>query len=298
MNMQLAYLGLRSARRAEWIDFACSILGLDTAEQTEDGVSFRIDEIFWRILVRDGDEESLDFIGWEVPTVNQLHGLFDALERQGLGPEWADEELLADRKVAKLVAVKDPSGLRSEFFVGPRIATHWHHLGIFEQGGYVTGELGLGHIVLAVDDLSESLYFYRDLLGFRVSDHAYIPTPEGGRREVAFLHCNPRHHSIALVPAKVDLRIRHFMLELQGLDDLGRLFDRALEAGIVARSLGRHSNDKMISFYVVTPSGFQVEIGFGGLAIDGPDWYTRYYDGRPSVWGHQVIKGRTIHATD
>ena len=33
-------------------------------------------------------------------------------------------------------------------------------------------------------------------------------------------------------------------------------------------SLGRHTNDEMISFYLRTPSGFDIEYGFGGKTVD------------------------------
>ena len=56
-----------------------------------------------------------------------------------------------------------------------------------------TGEGGLGHIVLIVPDLEAATEFYVRLLGFRHSDDI-----ESGLK-LRFLHCNPRHHTVALV---------------------------------------------------------------------------------------------------
>jgi hypothetical protein len=41
----------------------------------------------------------------------------------------------------------------------------------------------------------------------------------------------------------------------------------------------------MFSFYVVTPSGFMIEYGYGGLVIDDRDWEVRSYP-QLSDWGH------------
>jgi 3,4-dihydroxy-9,10-secoandrosta-1,3,5(10)-triene-9,17-dione 4,5-dioxygenase len=60
-----------------------------------------------------------------------------------------------------------------------------------------------------------------------------------------------------------------------------------LNAGCaLASGLGRHDNDRMFSFYVVSPAGIQVEVGHGArLVTEG--WHdNRRYD-RISLWGHQ-----------
>jgi hypothetical protein len=66
-------------------------------------------------------------------------------------------------------------------------------------------------------------------------------------------------------------------------------FDRAFRAGYaIPNGLGKHDNDKMFSFYMMTPAGFQVEIGCGALEV-GDDWNeNRAYDSI-SLWGHQPI---------
>jgi len=52
------------------------------------------------------------------------------------------------------------------------------------------------------------------------------------------------------------------------------------------RTLGRHQNDRMVSFYGVTPSGFNFEIGWGARQIDDRDWEVRTYRDA-SDWGHR-----------
>ena len=59
------------------------------------------------------------------------------------------------------------------------------------------------------------------------------------------------------------------MVETVSQDNVGLAFDRAWNAGLpIANALGKHDNDKMFSFYVVTPAGFQLEFGHGARTID------------------------------
>ena len=78
------------------------------------------------------------------------------------------------------------------------------------------------------------------------------------------------------------------MLEVESLDDVGATLDVCLERGIRVSSLGLHTNDRMTSFYLQTPSGFEIEYGWNGLLVDDATWTTGVID-RPSVWGHHQL---------
>jgi catechol 2,3-dioxygenase-like lactoylglutathione lyase family enzyme len=113
----------------------------------------------------------------------------------------------------------------------------------------------MGHTVLNVKAPEPLLSFYCGLLGFRVSDYALTPY------KLYFFHINGRHHSFAMVGSGRQ-NLRHFMVEVCSLDDVGQGYDLAeLEEGRVAYTLGRHTNDYMTSFYSHSPSGFFVEYG-------------------------------------
>ena len=115
-----------------------------------------------------------------------------------------------------------------------------------------------------------------------------METDPGQSLELTFLHCNPRHHTIALVPAPAPKRLDHFMLQVDSMEDVGLAYDRAERMGVrIAGSLGRHTNDRMFSFYAHTPSGFQVEFGWGGRTID-ENW-TVVRHKAPSTWGHKSV---------
>ncbi|MGC2590522.1 MAG: VOC family protein, partial [Xanthobacteraceae bacterium] len=145
------------------------------------------------------------------------------------------------------------------------------------------GPLGLGHVVLNVDTaatIDRLMAFYRDTLGFRLTD--YYSQPFVAR----FLHLNPRHHSLAFIQTGKNA-VHHIMMELFSFDDVGQGYDIALgEAGRVATTLGRHTSDFITSFYSWTPSAFMVEYGWGARSIDVETWQAYERKEGPSMWGH------------
>ena len=142
---------------------------------------------------------------------------------------------------------------------------------------------GWGIAVLNVEDVEPLLPFYRDLLGFNVSDFGLTPY------KLYFFHINGRHHSFAMVGSGRKA-LHHFMVEVGSLDDVGQGYDLAqMDEGRIAYTLGRHTNDHMTSFYVNTPSGFFIEYGWGGRVIDPATWQPHETFDGPSLWGHERL---------
>jgi 3,4-dihydroxy-9,10-secoandrosta-1,3,5(10)-triene-9,17-dione 4,5-dioxygenase len=77
------------------------------------------------------------------------------------------------------------------------------------------------------------------------------------------------------------------MLEVDKLDDVGRALERVRKhKAPLSATLGRHMDDEMVSFYVKTPAGFDVELGTEGLQVDDERWVARETTA-VSYWGHQ-----------
>lgn len=67
---------------------------------------------------------------------------------------------------------------------------------------------------------------------------------------------------------------------------MGRALDRAAAHSFsLSSTLGRHTNDKMISFYVRAPGGWDIEFGCEGMLVD-ETFYTGEEITRDSYWGH------------
>ena len=156
------------------------------------------------------------------------------------------------------------------------------------------GGLGLGHAVLPVPDLDGAFHFYTDVLGFLPRGAFRLPTPpEYGPVRIRFLGVNQRHHSLALIPSggQEGSGLVHVMVEVDSLDDVGRALDRVNKAGYhLSSTLGRHTNDKMISFYVRTPGGWDLEFGTEGMLVD-ENTYTAEEMTADSYWGHDWDRG-------
>ena len=286
---RLGYLGFEVSGVAAWQAFATDVLGLEPGVPTASGaLPLRMDELERRILLHEGPGDDLAYAGWEVRDEPSLRALAGRLEAAGVAVREGSAADAAERGVATLLRCADPNGNAVELFVGPRVATAPFRSTRLASG-FVTGDQGLGHLVLITKSLREADRFYRDLLGLRLSDR--IQTRLGGVLpvEIVFLHANPRHHSLAFAEAPLPKRMHHFMLEVGSLDDVGRAYDRCLDAGVpIAQTLGRHPNDRMVSFYARTPSGFDVEFGWGARTIDDATWQARIY-GEISEWGHRPL---------
>jgi 2,3-dihydroxybiphenyl 1,2-dioxygenase len=161
----------------------------------------------------------------------------------------------------------------------------------YVPGGFFTEGVGFGHAVFATTAFDASHAFLVDGLGLAQSDWLEMEIAAGIELEVRFYHCNERHHSIALAkaPFYTPQKLHHIMFETNEHDDVGATFDRVWATDLAIRNgLGRHDNDGMFSFYVVSPAGFQVEIGHGARVISGPWTDNRRYD-RMSRWGHRAV---------
>jgi 2,3-dihydroxybiphenyl 1,2-dioxygenase len=281
MSIQsLGYIGVGTPRASEFEHFGPEILGTPLWTEPKDGVvRLRLDERAYRIAVHPDERDRILYIGWEVAGPRELERDVADLRAKGVEVEMADETMRKARHVEGLARFSDPWGLSHELFHGQR------RLPSFEPArditGFVTGELGLGHVVLILPDLEAATRFFVDVMGFKISDDMVVPLP------VVFLHCNARHHSLAVGTPGPLRGLHHVMLELKDLDDVGRTYDLCKMAGkSFAMELGRHTNDRMTSFYVRTPGGFEIEYGWGGMLIDDATWKVVQWPSG-SVWGHQ-----------
>ncbi|MFM6851892.1 MAG: VOC family protein [Terrabacter sp.] len=266
-----------------WERFGADLLGLQVAQRTADRLTLRMDEYVHRIDIRRADTDGVIALGWDVGSQCALEEITQRLGAAGYEVTQRDAQSAAERGVDGLASFRDPDdnydielfwGLRNaaEPFVSPIGAT------------FVARELGLGHAFQVVRDEETYRRLYFDLLGFRLSDHIDMP---GGVTGV-FTHCNPRHHSFAFAAAPTrPIGIGHLMFEIDDLDVLGRNYDKVLAgAAPILSTFGKHTNDKMISFYVRSPSGFGIEYGIDGILIDDETWLPTRYD-VAHYWGHQ-----------
>lgn len=289
--IRLGYIGLNVSDPEAWKRYAADFIGAAVAAPSPNGVErLRIDDHAWRIALERGDADDLAYLGFEVADRAALEAVKAQLKAHKFAVEDADRGLLAERGVMGLIRCKDPDGLDIEVHYGP---THLTHVPFASPQGvqFVTGDQGLGHVVLTTTDLAATHRFYLDALGFRQADTIRMELGPNFALDLEFYYGNPRHHTLAVapVPGKTPKRTHHLMLQVATLDQVGHALDRAAPTGVaITQTLGRHSNDKMVSFYCATPSGFELEYGFGAITVDAPDWSMARHD-KISSWGHKRV---------
>lgn len=284
----LGYMGIEASDLERWAAFATGILGVEIAERGPDGTLFlQMDDRHHRFAVHPGPADDLAYNGWEVASADELAAIGEQLHAAGVAFEAGGSALRAERAVDGLIWCRDPSGIRTEIFHGARPAAA-PFASPRAISGFMTGEQGLGHAVMAVDDAEATLSFYRDALGFRISDFISFEPQPGLTLDMTFMHCNPRHHSLAFMKRPgAPRRLSHVMIEVGSIDDVGSTFELCERSDVpIAMTLGRHTNDQMFSFYMLVPSGFMLEYGYGGRTVDDATWQVERYDSA-SIWGHR-----------
>jgi 3,4-dihydroxy-9,10-secoandrosta-1,3,5(10)-triene-9,17-dione 4,5-dioxygenase len=311
---QLGYVGLKGPDPKAWLDFATRVVGLMPARAlpgeawsvpgqqgpgpasggsgiAPDGSVFlKADDWQWRVAFHPDAAPGLRYLGFELAGPTELDAALAELAARGISAARATPEEIEARAVHGMAHLRDPAGNRIELFHG--VTRDLRFASPAGVPSFVTGPLGVGHAVLLVPDVEAALGFWCGALGFRLSDYVTFGPGLG----VWFLRCNPRHHSIALCHVGPVSALHHVLFELPDIDDVGRAHDRARAAGLpITTSLGRHANDRMFSFYVKTPAGFDVEIGCQGLLVDDATWTpNRFADG--DIWGHQGLTAEALEA--
>ena len=284
---RLGYIGLNVVDIDAWEPIMIKVLGLEPRPRKPgEPLKLRMDDRHHRFTLYPSKTNSFAYVGWEVDTRADFFAMFEKLKRQGVPVVEGTKEEKRERAVMELMRFPNPDGAMQEIFFGG-VEVNEPFKPSRAISGYRTGDQGLGHILFAASDAEKTVKFYCEQLGFRLSD--YIHWDEA---EATFLHCNPRHHSLAITNPCFGTgagELNHFMLQANSIDDVGRGYDLVQQLGIpLILTLGKHTNDHMTSFYMITPSGFAIEYGYGGREIDDNDWEVKFYDA-PKIWGHNLV---------
>jgi 2,3-dihydroxybiphenyl 1,2-dioxygenase len=277
---ELGYVCFGVSDLAAWRDFAGNLLGLEVFEEAgeTDRLYLRTDYWHHRIVLERSSVDDLTAAGLRVGGPEEFAAIQKVLKDAGIKFETGGKDLARSRRVLELIRLSDPAGNPIEIFHGPRIDPHkpfWP--GRRMHGKFLTGDFGgVGHMILRNAGIDKAYAFYK-LLGMRGSVEYQVPAgPSGEIAEILFMHCNERDHTVAFGPPSKK-SINHLMLEVENIDDVFMTHDLVQASKYpVLISLGKHANDHMFSFYVASPSGFMIEIGWGGRpATHQSEYYTR-----------------------
>ena len=289
-RIRLAYLAIEVRDLAHWRKFAAEMLGLPVPSANSDGsIGLRLDKCAHRLILSEGPHDDIRALGWEVDNAGDFDALIARAAARGAPVTMGDATLCAARRVQRLAFFTGPDAVRNEIVIGLQYADTPFASSLI-PGGFRTAangiDMGLGHAVLVSADPDSAGAFYQEVLSMRLSQHfagTIGPIKIGG----TFLHCNPRHHSLALFRIPHAGRLQHVMIEANDMRDVGQAWERAQKMKVpITLTLGQHPEpDGMVSFYGMTPSRFEFEIGAAGMLID-PAHFQPITINVTSDWGH------------
>ncbi|MGW6117847.1 VOC family protein [Nocardia sp. NPDC055165] len=295
--VHLGYLVVESQRLTAWRRFGAQAIGLHV-DQLDDLLRFRLDDHACRFLIQPGAAEDVTAIGWQIDDHETFDRILARLTDRGVPIEEGTAEQAALRGVTRLWRFPGPKGIATEIFT--TALTTAEPLQMLNSA-WVTGEAGMGHVAIVSREPEAMRAYYRTLFDARLTD--YIDENISGlTMKIRFLRVNERHHSIAVANIRgiridpIRTRVQHVNIQAGTLDDMLGSFGRVTESGFrMAWSVGQHTNDRELSFYCVTPSGFELEVGWNPVVL-GPEteatWEPSTYQGI-SIWGHNPV-GETV----
>jgi 2,3-dihydroxybiphenyl 1,2-dioxygenase len=295
-NVHLGYIVIETDKFADWRRFGCDAIGMHVDETLPDVMRFRLDDNECRFLLQRGPAEDAIALGWQLDDHDTFDEVLARVTRHGVPVTEGSAEQAALRGVERLVRFPGPNGLAQEIFTRARISDT--PLDMRVGGGFVTGESGMGHVAITTKKPHQMRGYYNTVFDARLSD--YIDeTISGVKLKIRFLRVNHRHHSVAIAAVNrlpvnpIRTRIQHLNIQVADLDDMTASYQRVKELGFhMALAVGQHTNDKELSYYAMTPSGFEWEVGWNPIVVDEKTWEPTTYQGI-SIWGH-TPEGQTI----
>lgn len=294
-RVHLGYVAIESQRFADWRRFGADAIGMHVDEPDEGVMRFRMDDRACRFLIQRGPQEDVTAIGWHLDDHDALDEVLRRVKDRGVSYEEGTVDEADLRGVERLVRLPGPKGIVQELFTTPVLDARPLRI---QPTGFVTGEGGMGHVALTAKKPEQVRGYYSTLFDARLSD--YIDeTISGMKLKIRFLRVNERHHSIAVASVEqvrldpIRTRVQHLNIQVEELDDMAQAYRRVRQLGFeMALGVGQHTNDKELSFYCVTPSGFEFEVGWNPLVVDESTWQPTTHKGI-SIWGHTPV-GQTI----
>ena len=280
---RLVYLVLEVSNISAWREYLSLMYGLELkTSHNPNEWEVVIDDSGCRVIFLKGKANDCVAAGWEV---EDLDLSFEYLSNKNYQPEWLKENKAKSRGIRRGLKIFDSStGIDIELFENTSSANSF----VLPENEieFEAGNLGFGHMTFNVKNLDDFDYFYKDALGLIATDYNQPIIGPGVKINVAFLRINKRHHSVAAAQIN-GKRLNHFQLETTNRNNVGLSYDRVRKSKFtIAHHVGVHPNDNQISFYAVTPSGFQSEIGAESKYV--PENYEPIMFRRFSVWGHSM----------
>ena len=295
-SVHLGYIVVETDRFTDWRRFGHDAIGMHVDHIGRGVMRFRLDDNQCRFLLRRGPAEDVTALGWQVDDHRTFDEILARVTHHGVPVSEGTTEEAGLRGVERLVRFPGPNGLAQELFTRPLMGDAPLNMAV--RGGFVIGEAGIGHVAVPSTKPHQMRGYYDTVFDARLTDFI-DETISGLKFKIRFLRVNQRHHSIAIAAVNrlpinpIRTRVQHVNIQVADLDDMIASFQRVKDLGFqLALDVGQHTNDRELSYYAVTPSGFEWEVGWNPIVVDEKAWQPTTYQGI-SIWGH-TRQGQTV----
>ena len=294
-NVHLGYIVVETDKFADWRRFGKDAIGMHLDDFTSDVMRFRLDANECRFLLQRGPAEDVVALGWHLDDHATVDQIVARVTEHGVPVVEGTSEEAALRGVERLLRFPGPNGLTQEIYTVARTGPMPLDM---HSAGFVTGDAGMGHVAITSKKPHQLRGYYNTVFDARLTD--YIDeTISGVKLKIRFLRVNERHHSVAIAAVRklpvnpIRTRVQHLNIQVAELDDMTNSYQRVRELGFdMALGVGQHTNDRELSYYARTPSGFEWEVGWNPIVVDENTWEPTTHHGI-SIWGHTPV-GQTV----
>jgi catechol-2,3-dioxygenase len=268
---RLAHVGLQAKNLSTQAEFYNDRWGLEHVDEFGREMFFRADGPDHHVLtLTEGEQAGLHHIALQVPALDDIDRAYEDLLSRGVEivtPPTADLE----PGVQRALRLRDPDGFLVELVAGVEtISDPFKHDDVKPTA--------LNHVVLNVRDQTASEDFYRETLGFKLTDR-FI----GG---LSFWACNANHHALAFGQARDGTPgFHHAAFELRDWEEWIKAVFYAGERGIPrAWGPGRHLFGNNLFSYYKDPEDNTVEYTAEVEQITDPNRQPRVMEPYADQW--------------
>jgi catechol-2,3-dioxygenase len=268
---RLAHVGLQAHSLSAQAEFYNDRWGLERVDESGREMFFRADGPDHHVLtLTETDQSGLHHVALQVPNLEDIDRAHEELLARGVEivtPPTQDLE----PGVKRALRLRDPDGFLVELVAGVEtVSDPFKHQDVKPTA--------LNHIVLNVRDQAASENFYREALGFKLTDRFV-----GG---LSFWACNANHHTLAFAQARDgNPAFHHAAFEMRDWEEWIKAVFYAGERGIPrAWGPGRHLFGNNLFSYYKDPEGNTVEYTAEVEQITDPNREPRVMEPYPDQW--------------
>jgi catechol-2,3-dioxygenase len=257
MTMHIGHVALRVTDLERSVAHAKRALGLRERAQSDGEVFLSSNGKHHELQLIAADAAGMDHIGLEV---EGAEALADVRERALAAGARMLDEAPGEAGIGEAARFLGPAGMVYEVYDGMERESLSIHTYLRP------GVRRLGHLSFACEDAGEVVAFWRDGLGFRVSDQL---------GPLTWMRCDTDHHGLAVTPRPAGNVLHHHAWEVQDWGALGQYCDDIARDGLTL-SWGpvRHGPGFNLSTYLPDPEGGIIEVYADLLQIHDETTYT------------------------